>query len=129
MKSIKWLLLAVAVAVVGDYFVMKSYIADYGKSVAEDVMAAIADSNPGVTCLDVESYGSSLPLQYLYATEYEATAYLSTPPNVAGQVKSLSIPVRLTTTNAPVLRVFTNSLVSVNRNEVVQRLIDKGFCK
>lgn len=129
MKFIKWLLLAVAVAVAGQYFVFKNYVAEHGKIAVEDVMAAIAGSNPGVTCLDVEVYGSSLPLQHLYATEYEATAYLSTSSSAGGMFKSISIPVRLTTTNVPIFRVLTGSLLSVNRNEVAQRLIDKGFCK
>lgn len=129
MKYFKWLLLALLVLLGGDYYYFKSTVASKGEDAIQQVMSGIMESNPGVTCADVELFGSSLPIQHFYATEYEFVIYLKTAPNADVTFQTFAVPMQITTPQIPILRIFTNSAWAVNRNAVVGLLLDGGICK
>ena len=129
MKYIKWLLLTLLVLLGGDYFYFKRIMASKGEDAIQQIMSGIMESNPGVTCADVELFGSSLPIQHFYATEYEFVIYMKTAPNADISFKTFTVPMKITRPQIPILRIFTNSAWSVNRNTVVGLLLDGGICK
>ena len=129
MKYFKWLLLTLLVLLGGEYFLFKITFASTGEDAIQQVMSDIMESNPGVTCADVELFGSSLPIQHFYATEFEFVIFMKTAPNADVSLKTFTVPMKIIMPQIPILRIFSDYVWSINRNTVAGLLVDGGICK
>lgn len=109
-----------------NYLYMRSKITDFSARKFNEFLDVVAANNSGMVCGEVEPFGSKLPFEFFYSTEYVATAFLTDPKG-----RPFKIAIHVTDPTLPPLRPLGLSKAYVTmKNSYVRDLFEqKEFCE
>lgn len=109
-----------------NYLFMRSQITNFSARKFNEFLDVVAENNSGMACDKVEPFGSELPLEFFYSTEYVATTFLTDPKG-----RPFKIAVNVTDPTLPPLRPLGLSRAYVTiKNSYVRDLFEqKQFCE